>query len=121
MRSTQSSVTADDGPGSFSSPVYLPTDRRAIGIGSAAAEITRFELNPSEDRSNSAMVAGPFLRTFADALLQVLHDVVVCSSQALHTSCCSRLRMSATVGGGRFGAHELQNIWQQMFAEVQSI
>ena len=121
MRSTQSSVTADDGPGSFSSPGYLPTDRRAIGIGSAAAEITRFELNPSKDRSNSAMVAGHLLRKFADALLQVIHDVGLCSSQSLHTSCCSRLRMSATVGGGRFGAHELQNIWQQMFAEVQSI
>ena len=62
----QSSVTADDAPGSLSSSGYPPTDMRAIGIGSAA-EITRFELNPSTDRSNSAMVAGHLLRTFADA------------------------------------------------------
>ena len=71
MRSNQLSVTADDASARYassdmSSPGYPSTDRRAIGIGSAA-EITRFELNPSTDRSNSAMVADHLLRTFADA------------------------------------------------------
>jgi hypothetical protein len=61
MRSNQLSVTADDAPTADDA-----SDRRAIGIGSAA-EITRFEYNPSTDRSNSAMVAGHLLRTFADA------------------------------------------------------